>query len=81
MTEGAAAVTVPAQADVQRLRAIGVRRSIDIVPVPVDGKRLLLWSTLALGVGVLGWMAWRLSHQLDVSAERGPPENVAEPEK
>jgi hypothetical protein len=40
VTERAAAVTVPAHADVQRLRAIGVRRPIEVVPVPVDGKRL-----------------------------------------
>ena len=30
----------------------------------VDGKRLLLWATLVLGVALLGWMAWRLSRQL-----------------
>jgi hypothetical protein len=35
---------------------------------PVDVKRWLLWSTLVLGVLVLGWMAWRLSKQLDASA-------------
>ena len=36
---------------------------------PVDSKRLLLWSTLVLGVVMLGWMAWRLSRQLAVPAD------------
>lgn len=31
---------------------------------PIDAKRWLLWSTLVLGVAVLGWMAWRLSRQM-----------------
>jgi len=31
---------------------------------PVDAKRWALWSTLALGVIVLGWMAWRLARQM-----------------
>ena len=35
---------------------------------PIDAKRWLLWSTLVLGVLVLGGMAWRLSKQLDSSA-------------
>jgi hypothetical protein len=34
---------------------------------PIDAKRLLLWSTLILGVAMLGWMAWRLSRQLAAS--------------
>ena len=34
----------------------------------IDGKRLLLWGTLALGVALLGWMAWRLSRQLAAPA-------------
>lgn len=34
----------------------------------IDGKRLLLWGMLVLGVAVLAWMAWRLSRQLEVSA-------------
>jgi Protein of unknown function (DUF3999) len=35
---------------------------------PIDAKRWLLWSTLVLGVLVLGWMAWRLSHQMSAPA-------------
>ncbi len=35
---------------------------------PIDSKRLLLWSTLVLGVAMLGWMAWRLSRELAVPA-------------
>ena len=27
-------------------------------------QRILLWAVLVLGVGLLGWMAWRLSHQI-----------------
>jgi hypothetical protein len=34
----------------------------------IDGKRLLLWSMLLLGVAILAWMAWRLSRQLELSA-------------
>ncbi len=34
---------------------------------PIDAKRWLLWSTLVLGVVVLGWMAWRLSRQMSAS--------------
>jgi hypothetical protein len=33
----------------------------------IDGKRLLLWSMLLLGVAILAWMAWRLSRQLELS--------------
>jgi hypothetical protein len=36
---------------------------------PIDAKRWLLWATLVLGVVVLGWMAWRLSGQLDAAAK------------
>jgi hypothetical protein len=36
----------------------------------IDGKRLLLWATLALAVALLGWMAWRLSRE--VVAPAGP---------
>jgi hypothetical protein len=39
----------------------------------IDGKRLLLWATLVLGVALLGWMAWRLSRQLAVSGGDDPP--------
>jgi hypothetical protein len=34
----------------------------------IDYKRWLLWSTLALGVGALGTMAWRLSRELKASS-------------
>ena len=30
---------------------------------PLDAKRWLLWATLVLGAGVLGWMAYRLARQ------------------
>lgn len=39
----------------------------------IDGKRLLLWATLVLGVALLGWMAWRLSRQLAVSGGDDQP--------
>src|SRR5258708_499724 len=42
---------------------------------PIDAKRWLLWSTLVLGVLVLGGMAWRLSKQLDTSA--APPDSTS----
>jgi hypothetical protein len=35
-------------------------RPSDEIPV----QRLLLWAVLVLGVGLLGWMAWRLSRQI-----------------
>jgi hypothetical protein len=41
---------------------------------PIDAKRWLLWSTLVLGVLVLGWMAWRLSHQMSAPAADDAPE-------
>jgi hypothetical protein len=48
---------------------------------PIDGRRLLLWSTLVLGVAVLAWMAWRLSRQLTSPAPDGegaqPPRQSA----
>jgi len=40
ITEAAAAVTVPCRGDIDRLRAIGVQRSIRVVPVPIDFSRL-----------------------------------------
>ena len=39
----------------------------------IDGKRLLLWATLLLGVALLGWMAWRLSRQLVAPAGAAEP--------
>jgi hypothetical protein len=41
---------------------------------PIDAKRWLLWSTLALGVIVLAWMAWRLSRQMSAPAAGDTPE-------
>jgi hypothetical protein len=40
---------------------------------PIDAKRWLLWSTLVLGVIVLGWMAWRLSRQMSLPATNDTP--------
>jgi glycosyltransferase involved in cell wall biosynthesis len=40
MTEAAAAVTVPARPDLERLRAMDIRRPIEVLPVPVDVSRL-----------------------------------------
>jgi hypothetical protein len=51
-------IAAPASADVAALGGA------DRLTAPIDAKRWLLWSTLVLGVIVLGWMAWRLSKQL-----------------
>jgi hypothetical protein len=45
---------------------------------PIDAKRWLLWSTLVLGVLVLGWMAWRLSHQMSAPAPNDDPTSKRE---
>jgi Protein of unknown function (DUF3999) len=52
----------PANADVTALG--GAER----LTAPIDAKRWMLWSTLVLGVIVLGWMAWRLSRQVALPA-------------
>lgn len=63
VTEGAAAVTVPCMQDIDRLRAIGVARPIEVLPVPVvvppgfvsrqaDPKRLVLVGRLVPKKGV-----------------------------
>jgi hypothetical protein len=41
---------------------------------PLDAKRWLLWATLVLGAGILGWMAYRLARQVGTapSATTGP---------
>ena len=52
------------QAAKHQRRGIGGSRALDQT---VDAKRWLLWSTLVLGVVVLGWMAWRLSRQMSAT--------------
>ena len=37
----------------------------------IDVKRWSLWAALVIGVGFLGWMAWRLLKQMD-KAKSGP---------
>ncbi len=57
----------PASTDVTALG--GAER----LTAPIDAKRWLLWSTLVLGVVVLGWMAWRLSRQISSPAADDTP--------
>ena len=48
-------------------------------PPPVPWKKWLLWLILGAGVVLLGWMAWRLLHQLEPPPER-PDEGNKKPE-
>jgi Protein of unknown function (DUF3999) len=36
---------------------------------PIDVRRLALWAVLIFGVGLMAWMAWRLSAQLKAAAD------------
>jgi hypothetical protein len=36
---------------------------------PVDVRRALLWAALVFGVAAMGWMAWRLSAQLNAETQ------------
>jgi hypothetical protein len=38
---------------------------------PGDWKKLALWAVLVIGVVLLGWMAWRLSAQMNKPAGGG----------
>jgi hypothetical protein len=38
---------------------------------PGDWKKLALWAVLVIGVALLGWMAWRLSAQMNKPANGG----------
>lgn len=38
---------------------------------PPDVKRWMLWTSLAIGAVVLGWMAWRLSREMGPTPDRG----------
>jgi hypothetical protein len=41
---------------------------------PPDSRRWLLWASLVLAAALLGWMAWRLSRELDRGDEGAPPD-------
>ena len=46
----------------------------DRLRAPPDVKRWMLWTALALGALVLGWMAWRLSREMGAAPSPKSPE-------
>lgn len=43
-----------------------------------DWKKLALWAVLIVGVALLGWMAWRLSAQMNRPAGGGPKSDTGD---
>jgi hypothetical protein len=46
---------------------------------PPDVRRWVLWVVLALGVSMLGWMAWRLSREMAASAKTDESKSLEPP--
>jgi len=65
---------VPAGMGDARVGTLAELGGPDRLHEPPDVKRWILWASLALGAGVLGWMAWRLSRELSATPDRDDAE-------
>src|SRR2546423_1248675 len=60
--------STPSSFALARAGAPNATPSTDALATPIDTKRWLLWGSLVLAAGVLGWMAWALSKQMRPAA-------------
>jgi hypothetical protein len=62
-----AAAGLVGAAEVAESVALGGDARLRPSRAPIPWRTLVLWAVLVLGVAILGWMAWRLLHQMSRS--------------